>query len=56
MDGLLDYSYLAKEIPDHKVLNNEPLRIFNEDGSDFKTGKVLAKKGARHVYNIAKYN
>ncbi|XP_060596078.1 uncharacterized protein LOC132750148 [Ruditapes philippinarum] len=56
--GLFDY--LAKEVPDHEVLKNDPRRIFNADESGFplcfKTGKVLAEKGARNVYNVTTSN
>ena len=42
-------NFLKKEVPDHETL-------FNADESGFplapKPGRVLAEKGARHVYQV----
>ena len=49
-------SFLEKEIPSWKQLLNDPRRIFNADESGFPLsvdlGKVLAPRGARHVYHV----
>lgn len=54
------FKYLAKEVPDHEVLMNDPRRIFSADESGFlfcfETGKGPAEKGARHVYNVTTSN
>jgi hypothetical protein len=43
-------------LPGKRNTRSYYIALFNKDGSDFKTGKVLAIKGARHVYYIAKHN
>ena len=53
-DGV--HTFLEKEIPDWKLLLKDPRRIFNADESGFplcvSSGKVLAPRGARHVYQV----
>ena len=50
-------TYLQREIPDWENMVKDPRRCFNADESGFplciNTGKVLAEKGARHVYQVA---
>jgi hypothetical protein len=57
-DGLL--KFLQDEVPDFKNLLKDPRRMFNGDESGFplclKTGKVIAEKGARHVYHVTSSN
>ncbi|XP_053376472.1 uncharacterized protein LOC128547525 [Mercenaria mercenaria] len=54
------YEYLKSEVQDYENLVKDPRRIFNADESGFplcfKTGKVLASKGASHVYNVTTSN
>ena len=49
-------SYLKKEVPGWEEMLKDPRRSFNADESGFplcvNTGKVLAEKGARHVYQV----
>jgi hypothetical protein len=48
--------YLKVEVPDWKRMINDPRRCFYADKSGFpiciNTGKVLAEKGVRHVYQV----
>lgn len=54
-DGV--FKYLEAEVPNYQQLVKDPRRIFNADESGFplcfKTGKVLAQTGARHVYHVS---
>lgn len=47
---------MKKEVPNYKDLISDPRRIFNADESGFpisiKSSKVLAPKGAKHVYQV----
>ena len=53
-DGV--FNYLKKEVPGYESLVNSSRRIFNADESGFplavKAGRVMAEKGARHVYQV----
>ncbi|XP_053406593.1 uncharacterized protein LOC128559316 [Mercenaria mercenaria] len=49
-------SFLHQEVTDWRNMVNDPRRCFSADESGFplcvNTGKVLAEKGARHVYQV----
>ena len=49
-------AYLEKEVPDWQSMLKDPRRSFNTDESVFplcvNTGKLIAEKGARHVYQV----
>ena len=51
------YKFLQEEVNDWESLLKDPRRFFNADESGFplclKTGRVLAEKGVRHVYQVA---
>ncbi|XP_053392934.1 uncharacterized protein LOC128555225 [Mercenaria mercenaria] len=57
-DGLVEH--LQSEVQDYQSLLKDPRRLFNCDESGFplclKTGKVLAERGARHVYHVSSSN
>lgn len=54
------FKFLDSEVPDYKMLINNPRRIFNADESGFplciKSGKVLAGVGSKHVYQVVTNN
>jgi hypothetical protein len=53
-------TYLKTEVDDWERLVGDPKRFFNADESGFplcvNTGKVLAEKGVRHVYQVTSSN
>ena len=54
------HNFLQAEIPDWEALIADPRCSFNADESGFplciKTGKVLAEKGAKNVYQVTTSN
>ncbi|XP_053403175.1 uncharacterized protein LOC128558284 [Mercenaria mercenaria] len=57
-DGLVEH--LQSEVQDYQSLLKDPRRLFNCEQSGFplclKTRKVLAERGARHVYHVSSSN